>query len=333
MYYDYHKIISYNALLNFLIGEAGVGKTFGATKFVIDQFLKKDEEFAYIRRYKKELISAVPKFFDGMKDKNIFPNHSFSTKGRTLFCDEKRCGIGVELSTAQDLKGTEFSKVKNIIFDEFIIEKGQKKYYLQNEVNTFLRLLETLGRMRNIRVFLLGNSADIINPYFLYFDLHLPLNNDIVLFKNNTILLQYMKNEKYREAKRQTRFGTLISGTDYENYAIDNKFINDNRNFVEKKSGSAKFSFAFIFKNEKYGVWFDYNAGKIFVSTDYIKNTPMMFATTLNDHSPNTMFLHSAKKYHCWKSFIDNYNLGNVRFENVKIKNITQELIKNILLK
>lgn len=41
MYYDYHKILSYNALLNILIGERGVGKTYGATKLVINKFLKK----------------------------------------------------------------------------------------------------------------------------------------------------------------------------------------------------------------------------------------------------------------------------------------------------
>ena len=90
-------------------------------------------------------------------------------------------------------------------------KNGQKKYYLQNEVNTFLRLLETLGRMRDIRVFLLGNSADILNPYFLYFDLQLPYNNDIALFRDNTILLQYMTNQKYREAKKQTRFRKTYS--------------------------------------------------------------------------------------------------------------------------
>lgn len=73
--------------------------------------------------------------------------------------------------------------------------------------------------------------------------------------------------------------------------------------------------------------------GKIFVSTDYIKNTPFIFATTLKDHTPNTMFLNSARKYNCWKNFIENYNLGNVRFESVKIKNIVQDLIKQLLLK
>ena len=42
-------------------------------------------------------------------------------------------------------------------------------------------------------------------------------------------------------------FGQLISGTDYEDYAVNNKFINDNKTFVEKKQGSSKFSFAFIY--------------------------------------------------------------------------------------
>ena len=50
------------------------------------------------------------------------------------------------LSTAQDLKGTSFSKVKYIIFDEFIIEEGQKKFYLPNEVFIFLNILETIRK-------------------------------------------------------------------------------------------------------------------------------------------------------------------------------------------
>lgn len=58
-----------------------------------------------------------------------------------------------------------------------------------------------------------------------------------------------------------------------------------------------------------------------------------MFATTIDDHNMNTMFLNSAKKYSCWKFLINNYNSGNVRFENTKIKNITMQLIKNIILK
>ena len=61
--------------------------------------------------------------------------------------------------------------------------------------------------MRDIRVFMLGNPANIYtNPYFLYFELSLPYNNDIKLFRDNLILLQYMKNEEYRTVKKNTKF-------------------------------------------------------------------------------------------------------------------------------
>lgn len=106
----------------------------------------------------------------------------------------------------------------------------------------------------------------------------------------------------------------------------------DNNNFIMKKTGSSKFNFAFMYNNQTFGVWVDNDNSLIFVSFDYIKDTPFMFATTLKDHSPNTMFLNSAKKYSCWRMFIENYNLGNVRFENQKIKNIVQDLIKSIIL-
>ena len=52
MYYDFSKLVSYNALLSFVIGERGVGKTFGAKKFVINDFLKNGNQFVYLRRYK-----------------------------------------------------------------------------------------------------------------------------------------------------------------------------------------------------------------------------------------------------------------------------------------
>ena len=312
----------------------GVGKTYGASKMVINKFIKKDEQFAYIRRYKPELKKAVPQFFEALQNNNEFPNHNFSTKSNNFYCDGEICGYAMTLSTAQDLKSSNFSKVKTIIFDEFIIEEGQKKFYLQNEVLIFLNLIETIARMRDIKVFMLANPANIYtNPYFLYFDLSLPFNNDIKTFKDGLILLQYMKNEEYRNAKKETKFGKLVAGTSYEDYAINNKCLNDNKVFIEKKQGTAKFSFAFIYNNETFGVWFDYVQGKIYVSNDYDKNSPFKFACTLKDHTPNTLLLNSAKKYNCWKSFIDNYRLGNVRFENNKIKFIAQDLIKLIVTK
>lgn len=122
------------------------GKTYGASKFVVNQFLKKDEQFAYIRRYKPELQEAVPKFFEALNANNEFNDHHLYNKGYKFYCDDSICGYAMKLSTAQDLKSSNFNKVKTIIFDEFIIEEGQKKYYMKNEVFTFLNLLETIRK-------------------------------------------------------------------------------------------------------------------------------------------------------------------------------------------
>lgn len=326
MYYDLTKILSYNAFLNFLIGERGVGKTYSTSKFVTKQFIKKGEQFAYIRRYKTELKKAVPKFFDSLIKNSEFPDHNLYNKGETFYIDDKVAGYSMTLSTAQDLKSSNFSNVKYIIFDEFIIEEGQK-HYLANEVENFLGLIESVARMRDVKIFMLGNAVTIANPYFLFFDINLPYNTDIKTYKNGLILIQYMKNENYRQAKRESKFGKLIEGTEYEKYAIDNAFRMDNKDFIEKKSGSSKYSFGFIYKDNKYGVWFDFNGGKIFVSNDFQENG-QIFACTLADHSPNTMLISSAKQYNCWRLFIKNFKLGNVYYENQKIKQNVKEVVK-----
>lgn len=213
MYYNFNKILSYNALFNILIGERGVGKTYSAVKFVTKQFIKKGEQFAYIRRYKSDLKNSVSTFFTSVINNKEFPKNTLTSKHDKFYCDGNICGFAMTLSTAQDLKSTNFDGVKNIVFDEFIIDEGQKKYYLHNEVETFLNLVETLARMRDVRIFLLGNAGNIVtNPYFLYFDLSLPYNNDIKTFKDGLILLQYMNNEEYRNEKRKTKFRSISCG-------------------------------------------------------------------------------------------------------------------------
>lgn len=84
-------------------------------------------------------------------------------------------------------------------------------------------------------------------------------------------------------------------------------------------------------KANNFGVWFDFNAGLSFVSTDYLKDTEYVFACTLEDHSPNTMLLSRAKKYMCWRTFLDSVKTGCVRYENFKIKKICTDLYKYIL--
>lgn len=109
---------------------------------------------------------------------------------------------------------------------------------------------------------------------------------------------------------------------------MQNKILDKNNNFIMRKTGSSKFSFAFIYNGETFGTWNDFNEGKIFVSNDFLKNTPFIFSMTLKDHTPNTMMFNSLKRYNFWKNFMDNFKLGNVYFENQRIKHNVYELLK-----
>ena len=316
MYYDYQKVLSYNALLSFIIGERGVGKTYGAKKFWIKKYIKKNDEFVYLRIYKTELKSSVPKFFDDLKANNEFKDHKLTVKNNNFYCDGKICGYALPLSTANILKSTSYSKVKTIIFDEFIIDKGCY-HYLQNEVTQLLDIIETIGRLRDIRVIFLGNAISITNPYFTYFDLSLPYKSDIKTFKDGLIVVNYIKNEEYRAVKKASRFGKLIEGTEYGKYAIDNEFLRDSKSFISKKPKTSKFYFILVINGKTYGIWNDYKDGMMYISEDYS-----------DDHNEQTLLIRTRTSPF-FKSIIEHYRLAKLCFENQKVKNN----VMNILVK
>lgn len=317
-----------------------IGKSFSVKEYVINRYLKHHESFIYIRRYENELKSVFehgskdnPKsFFDDLKEK--FPEHELNTRNRKFYCDKEVFGYAKRMTEAQDLKSSTYTNVKTIIIDEYPIEKG-KRYYLPNEGMILLGMFDSIIRNRSdVKIFILGNAVEGLeySPLFMFFDLHLPYGKkDIKLFKENTILLQYATDSEFRKEREQTLIGKLAKGTPYEKYAMQNEILDKNNLFIEKKKGSATFSFGFIYESNYYGVWIDYNEGKCYVSKDYDPYSPYIYAVTTKDHKPNTMLLRSVSKYRQWKFFIENYKLGNVYYESQKIKKHAGDVIKLFL--
>jgi hypothetical protein len=57
------------------------------------------------------------------------------------------------------------------------------------------------------------------------------------------------------------------------------------------------------------GIWNDYKNGKVFVSLDFISDTPFIFSMSLEDSRPNIMMMKALKKYKFWRNFLDNFSL------------------------
>lgn len=256
-YYTLDKVLSYNIPVNVIITSRGYGKSFSVKKYVIDRFLKHKENFVYIRRYDNELKNIFEKsetkdFFKDIRE--FYPEHKLIANNRKFYIDENEFGIAKRMTEYQDLKSGSYD-FKTIVIDEYPIEKG-KRFYLPNEGMILMNIFDSIARNRSdIRIFILGNAVEGLefSPLFNFFDLTLPYGNkDIKLFKENTILVQYARNEEFQKEREQTLIGKLAKGTPYEDYAIRNKILNKNNNFIERKSSTSRFIFSIVYNNEKF---------------------------------------------------------------------------------
>jgi hypothetical protein len=132
LYYDPNKLLSYNRILNFVIGARGIGKSYGFKKYVVNRFLKHGKQFIYLRRYKGELVK-LPQWFNDIKQE--FPDTEFKVKGRQLFINNKLAGWGIPLSAWQSEKSNAYPEVKpsymmNLFGKRIIVAIYQMRFQL-----------------------------------------------------------------------------------------------------------------------------------------------------------------------------------------------------------
>ena len=318
-YYDISTILSYNKILNFIIGQRGGGKTFGAKKWVINDFLKKGNEFIWIRHFKQEIKQLKRNFWDDIIHSGLYPDVEFSISGDKLYINNKLCGYLIALSTSNQLKSSSFPKVTKIIFDEFIFEKGHN-HYRGDEVNDFVNLLDTIIRDRdNCRAVLIANNVQTTNPYFHYFNIRGDQTKRFVFDHKRGICIEFYTGDVYAQERLKTRFGQLINGTEYGDFSLYNKPLHDNNDFIQKRPNSSKFMYSLLWKGYYIGVWYDIKNDRIYMSNQY-DSSGIIFSMTTEDHEPKTLFLREFKRMSQIRDIKYAYSVGCLFFENQMIK-------------
>lgn len=339
-YWDIRKTLSYNCLFNFIISLRGGGKTYGTLKYCVDKYLKEKKQgrvwqFVYVRRQENELkkltISRGGRLFNDIRKE--FPGHILKAESNVLYCDGEECGYAIQLSNAFTQKSDPHPNVQMIIFDEFIAVKQSS--YLNDEVTKFLELYESIARPGTnhpvVRVFFLGNAVTQMNPYFDYFRLERPYAGEFKRFgSTNDILVQDVDVPELQEDKHRSRFGQLIQGTEYASYSIDNEWLEDNTDFIQKKTKDCEYRMSIRYNNQWIGIWFDTIDWIYYISMDVDLQNPNKYSATTQDHKPNVMLIKNAKRMASFKHLIDSYNMGAIRYESVKLKNWFREIIRMI---
>lgn len=340
-WYSLDNIRSYNALFNFIILLRGVGKTYAFKNFAIGEAITKGKLFLYLRRSDVELQDSMDAFLNDVGKE--YPGYEFRIYKNKLQYNipdlEKEgeyvgqwetAGYFAYLSNARRKKSVSYDGVCYMCFDEFLVAPNDKyASYLPDEVMVFLDFYETVARMRDVQVFFLSNAMSTINPYFLHFGLLLPRTKTGIKRIGEDIVIEYHDNEGYRKAKQETRFGRMISGTRFEEYAVNNKFITENTDFISKKTGRAFYRYTIIIGEEQFGVYRDSCENKIWISSDVNPQCPLRYS--YREAGAGALVFKTRKTVRMIDELVLNFELGNVDFENQKIKQTMMKFFERMM--
>ena len=265
-YYSLRNALSRGAILTFVTGERGAGKSYSFKDWSFNDWLAAKKrgdahppEWVYARRSGEELSTAKRTFWNDFIYKT---DYEISVKGiecriRPRYVEEiyedldgtmrknepepwEPFGWFLSITDAQDYKGNAFPHVNKFCLDEFIIE-NKRKLYIPGEVDQFLGLLDTVFRKRKMKVVAFSNSGAIANPYFDYYDVsEEDFQNSKWVYRNDrSVLFEYYDGERTEEEIMKLDMAK-ISGKSYKAYAFNNKFKDSSTELVTDKPLGAK---------------------------------------------------------------------------------------------
>jgi len=226
------------------IGGRGVGKTYSTLRGIIE----KGTYFMYIRRTDTELKNSAKLETNPFNRLNFDYGYNIEMKSTedsyNIIKDGIVIGIAGAVSTFGKFRGRDYSKVKYIIFDEFIPKAGNSK--IKDERTLLFDLIETVNRNREIdgeppvKIIMLSNAntidCDIIRSLKLGTVIMQMKQQDIEVYQDpeRGLYLQLLKPGQIRDLKSKTALYKLTKGTAFYDMAIDNEFTVDNFDDVKK---------------------------------------------------------------------------------------------------
>ncbi len=345
-YYDWNKTLSYDADVTMVVGARGIGKTYGLRLQFIRDYIKNGDRFVELTRHMKQLSDFTSSYFVRMDENDEFPDYVFRTNTKNAYIAKRPeegekpkweiCGYFGALTMAQDMKKWTFSKVKRILLDEAIIDKRIDKYhrYLTNEFSILANIVDSVSRERpdtdysaRPHIYLLGNSCDLLNPYFNVYDIGEEPKEGYSWHAGKSMLLHYVKNAEYAKAKTtDTVAGRMLDRTLDGLIASGNEFLRQSNDFVYKKPKNAKFQMGLVYMEKNYGIWLDDRNGYYYITRKIPKNTKKpIFALTAEDNKVN--YIAARKAEAALRGFVDLYYMGIVRYETSTLKTEFYEIL------
>lgn len=342
-YYDGGRLLSYNAPITMACGVRSTGKTYFFKRRNIRKFITDGERWIYLRRYDeqvKAILRRKDKFFSDLMANDEFKGYELRLNGRTMEVrrtwgeDESWQSMGnlLALSSYENEKSTTDAQLCTILFEEFIKER-KRVPYIENEVSSLMNLWETADRQEDrVKIQMLGNAADMNNPYFLEWDIRItPDMPRFTRWRDNTIALEYFSevSEAFTERMESSNIYKVTKGTAYSRYAHQNVFQHSDSTFIyETKPSAAKHVCTICYYGRICGIWLDYKMGEYYVTATAPDDGTPYYALTRDDMRPNMVMLHRADAI--LKTLGRMYRYGYIWFETIKVRELFIDLMRRM---
>lgn len=332
-FFEWGKVLSFQAPITMVVGARGLGKTYGLRKVCIQDYLKKGHCFVEVARFKAEQKQVQHGYFERVGKE--FPGCEFEVRGSEGFVWQgkttekgkkvwERVCYFVSLTELQTTKKRTFDSVKNIIFDEAVIDSQDRYHrYLPGEWELLAGLVDSCSRERgdssiHPSLFLLGNAVDLANPYFQRIGLMEAPKVGFHWFLKKLFLLVVPEASEYSRAKEsKTLAGRMLAGTAAGEAANWNKFSHEFEGVISPKPSSARFEVGLLWKDQKFGLWFDDHEGRYYIN-DRIPPQGKVLALSIGQVAVNIPLVQRNASF--LKSIVSLASIDGLRFESLGLR-------------
>ena len=303
------------------------GKTTYFGRLFVNRFLDKAEKFGLIYRYNYELDDCADKFFKDIG--NLFFQGKVMTSKRRasgifheLFLDNVSCGYAISLNSCDQLKKYShlFNDIQRLLFDEF---QSESNHYCNDEIKKFLSVHTSIARgngeqIRYVPVYMLSNPVSIINPYYVEMGISERLRDDTKFLKGDGYVLEQGYVESASVAQKDSGFNRAFSRNSYVAYSAECVYLNDNKAFIDKPSGSNRYIATLKYNGKDYGIREYSDLGIVYCDDKADNSFRYKITVTTDDHEINYVMLKRNDFFIANLRYL--FERGCFRFKDLKCK-------------
>lgn len=241
LYYYPNRLFSYDPKKYWYyvcIGSRGRGKTVSAWRWVLKRFMKYGERFVWLRLTEAPIKKAsrnqgstlAPQFLLdqlGINELSMRGNIIYVKVTKNDKTREYMAGAMDAISTFYTSKGQDMSGYTNVVFDEINRESGERSTF--DITRAFINQIETIARLRIIRVLMLGNTILDTSEILGLFNFQ-PKKFGIYKLTRKHCIIEYLDDtEAFKLARKNSMAGTLLG----DNKEISASFTNVTAGYMD----------------------------------------------------------------------------------------------------